>query len=33
MGTILNELLELVLDNPKYNQKEQLIQIVKSKYI
>ena len=33
MGTILNELLELVLDNPNYNQKEQLIQIVKSKYI
>lgn len=32
MGTILNELLEIVLENPEYNQKEQLLNIVKNQY-
>lgn len=32
MGTVLKELLEIVLDDPTRNEKEQLLQIVKEQY-
>ena len=33
IGVILNELLNLVLENPELNSKEKLIEIVKIKYL